>query len=111
MLAALAWFFLVGPVEGTSGTYEVDVQQDDGTRAINVTWEGVVVGYIADNFGPGFDEAQLAFLGDHRVQLHRPEDALVSSLYRHQGWQQSGCRFEGPSKHHSCGLAQGTISI
>ena len=54
MLAALASFFLIaGPVEGTSGTYGVDVQMDDGTRAINVTWEGVAAGCIADNFCPG----------------------------------------------------------
>ena len=45
------------------GTYEVDVQIDDGTRAISVTWEVVAVGYI-DNFGHDFDEAQLGFPTD-----------------------------------------------
>ena len=100
-------FLLVGPVEGTSGTCEEDVQIDDGTRASNVTWEGVAAGYIADNFGPGLMKRSWLPNRHYRVQLHRPQDALVSSLYRHHGWQQSGCRHEGPSRHHSCGACTG----
>ena len=38
------------------------------------------MGYIAYDFGPGFNEEQLVFNRHHRVQLHPLEDALVSSL-------------------------------
>lgn len=57
---------LIGPVDGvsTSATYNVDVQLENIMLTINATWEGVAGGYLSDNFGPGYEEEQLAFPSD-----------------------------------------------
>lgn len=49
----------------TRAALTVDVQMGDVTEAIHVTWAGGDGGYIADIFGPGYDEEQLAFPTDN----------------------------------------------
>lgn len=57
---------LVGPVDGvgTSRTYGVDVMIENVKTSISLTWSGVAGGHLADNFGPAYDQDQLAFPAD-----------------------------------------------